>query len=293
MGTYEEKCSRLHQIMKKLTMQDTAVAFSGGADSSLLLKLAVRWAGENQTEVCAVTASTELHPASDIQAAARIAEEIGARHEVLYLNELEHADISCNPADRCYRCKKYLFQAMQRAASNRQIDTLLEGTNADDLKVYRPGLRALSELGIISPLMEAGMTKQEVRRLAREYGITAADRPAAPCLATRFPYGTKLTAEKLKRVEQGEEFLKRFGFYNVRLRDHGNIARIEVDAKEFPLACEKREEIVRYLCGLGFDYVTLDLAGFRSGSMDLHVKDISEAPGRQGYVQKKERSYND
>lgn len=271
METYEEKCRNLHQIMKKLTMRDTAVAFSGGADSSLLLKLAVQLAEENQTKVYAITASTELHPASDIQMAAKIAGEIGAEHEVLYLNELENADISCNPSDRCYRCKKYLFQAMQKAASDRQIDTLLEGTNADDLKVYRPGLKALSELGIISPLMEAGMTKQEVRHLAREYGITVADRPASPCLATRFPYGAKLTAEKLKRVEQGEEFLKRFGFYNVRLRDHDDLARIEVDAKDFSLACEKREEIVQYLCRLGFDYVTLDLAGFRSGSMDLHV----------------------
>ncbi|MDO4345365.1 MAG: ATP-dependent sacrificial sulfur transferase LarE [Eubacteriales bacterium] len=273
MKTYEDKCRRLHQIMRGLTEQDTAVAFSGGADSSLLLKLAAHCSKENKTKVYAITASTELHPVSDIQAAAQTAEEIGVKHLVLHLNELEHADICQNPVDRCYRCKKYLFREMQRAAEELQIDTLLEGTNADDLKVYRPGLKALSELGVISPLKEAGMTKEEVRRLAREYGITAADRPAAPCLATRFPYGAELTQEKLKRVEQGEVFLKGFGFYNVRLRDHGGLARIEVDEREFPLVCGKREEIAGYLRKLGFDYVTLDLEGFRSGSMDLHVKE--------------------
>lgn len=268
---YKEKCLRLQERMRQLTENDTAVAFSGGADSSLLLKLAVEWAGKNGTAVVAVTADTKLHPSGDVETAAQIAAEIGAEHVVLQLQELEQADICGNPEDRCYRCKKYLFQEMEKEAGRHGIDTLLEGTNADDLSVYRPGLKALEELGIVSPLKEAGMTKSEVRRLAGEYCIISADRPAAPCLATRFPYGTQLTMEKLKRVEQGETFLKRYGFYNVRLRDHGDFARIEVDEQDFSLICSKKKEILTYLQGLGFDYVTLDLAGFRSGSMDLHV----------------------
>lgn len=269
--SYKEKTEALCERLRVLTLKNTVVAFSGGADSSLLLKLAVLAARENGTKVYGITAGTKLHPVSDLEAAGRIAEEIGAEHLVVQMDELEKAGIMKNPTDRCYRCKRYLFGELQKKANELQAPVLLEGTNADDCKAYRPGIRALQELGIISPLMEAGFTKEEVRRLSREHGITTSDRPAAPCLATRFPYGTVLTWEKLRQVEQGEAFLKTFGFYNVRLRVHDSCARIEVDEKEFALACRNSRAIVDFIRGLGFDYVTLDLGGFRSGSMDLHV----------------------
>lgn len=272
MATFEEKCRVLSGRLAALTEHGAAVAFSGGADSSLLLKLAVMSAQQNGTKVWGITAATRLHPAADTRAAQQTAREIGAEHIILRLDELKQAGIEDNPPDRCYRCKKYLFGEIQKKAAALGAGTLLEGTNADDLNAYRPGLRALKELGVISPLMEAGFTKEEVRVLAREHGILAADRPAAPCLATRFPYGTRLTQEKLRQAERGEEFLKTCGFYNVRLRVHDALARIEVDEKEFPLACEKRREITERLRELGFDYVTLDLEGFRSGSMDIHIK---------------------
>ena len=146
--------------------------------------------------------------------------------------------------------------------------TILEGTNADDLLQYRPGLRALQELEIKSPLKEAGLTKDEVRKLSKEYGISVADRPSSPCLATRFPYGDKLTIEKLNQVEQGEIYLKSLGLYNVRLRIHGTIARIEVDTADIEKLLNHREQIIHHLKSLGYGYITLDLEGFRSGSMD-------------------------
>lgn len=271
MEAYEAKCQILCNIMTELAKQNIAVAFSGGVDSSLLLKLAVMCAGRQESEVYAVTANTELHPACDLSAAKKVSEEIGAKHMVLNLKELDAADIRSNPIDRCYRCKKYLFQAMKEKTARLGIEILIEGTNADDLKAYRPGLRAVEELGVKSPLKEAGFTKEEVRRLAKEYGISVNERPSAPCLATRFPYGTELTMENLKKVEMGEDFLRELGLYNVRLRVHDEIARIETDGDSFQMICDKRKEIVKYLKELGYLYITLDLEGFRSGSMDVKV----------------------
>ena len=147
----------------------------------------------------------------------------------------------------------------------------MEGTNQDDLKVYRPGIRAVKELNIASPLAEAGLTKEEVRRLASEYGLSVSRKPAAPCLATRFPYGTRLSDEEMRRVERGERMLKEQGFYNVRIRVHGEIARLEVDSRDLPMLVEKRESVADRLKELGYTYVTADLEGFRSGSMDVNV----------------------
>ena len=153
----------------------------------------------------------------------------------------------------------------------RNVSLLMEGSNLDDTKVYRPGLKAIAELGVKSPLMEAGFTKAEVRRLAAELQISTADRPSTPCMATRFTYGTKLTMENLKKVEQAETFLGTFGFGNIRLRVHDNVARVEIDENCFEKLLTHREEIIRYLKELGFDYITLDLEGFRSGSMDKRI----------------------
>ncbi len=269
----DEKQRRLHRLMAGYADGDVAVAFSGGADSGLLLKLAVIHAKEKGTRVLAVTAGTELHPAGDMETARMAALEIGAEHMVLEVRELEAAGIERNPVDRCYRCKKYLFEAVKNAAKQAGAKVVLDGTNADDLKQYRPGLRALEELGIQSPLKEAGITKAQVRQLAAEYGISVANRPAAPCLATRFPYGEALTVDKLKRVGQGEDYLKSLGLYNVRLRVHGDVARIEADEKDLERLLGERKDIARKLKALGYGYVTLDLEGFRSGSMDEGLPD--------------------
>lgn len=243
-------------------------AFSGGVDSSLLLKLACDAAEKEHQKVYAVLLHTMLHPAGEAEAARKTAEEFGACFRVLKIDELGEAGIENNPEDRCYRCKKYLFQVLKQEAEKVGAGCILEGTNADDLKVYRPGLAAVRELGILSPLADAGFTKEEVRRLAEKYGIAAAKKPSTPCLATRFPYGARLTYEEMRRVEQGELYLKSFGLYNVRLRIHKNIARIEVDSGDIEIVVRHKGEITEYLKTLGYQYITLDLEGFRSGSMD-------------------------
>lgn len=271
MKTYEEKCNRLHAIMKAYTQQNAAVAFSGGVDSSLLLKMAVIYAKEQGTAVYGITAQTELHPMSDIKMAEKVAKETGAEYILLKTEELKQADIFQNPPDRCYRCKKYLFGKIKEKAEQSGAATLLEGTNAEDLLAYRPGIRAVEELGIKSPLKEAGFTKGEVRKLAFQYGISVADRPSTPCLATRFPYGETLTNIKLENVEKGEAFLKALGLYNVRLRIHGEIARIEVDEEDMAVLLLHKKEVSAYLKELGYSYITLDLEGFRSGSMDIGI----------------------
>lgn len=271
MGQYEEKCETLFRIIDKLTKENTAVAFSGGVDSSLLLKLLCIKAKSRGTLVYAISAHTELHPSGDLEIAKRVAEESGAAFTVLKLQELKEADIVNNPVDRCYRCKKLLFKEIKRKAEELGAKILIEGTNLDDTKVYRPGLKAIKELGIKSPLKDAGLTKEEVRKLATAYDISVADRPSTPCLATRFPYGAVLSPEKMKKVEQGEAFLRELGLYNVRLRVHGETARIEVDEKDMPKLLESRKEVVEFLKGLGYWYITLDMEGFRSGSMDIGI----------------------
>lgn len=281
MNQYPEKKKALLQKMKAYATRDVMVAFSGGVDSSLLLKLACDAAAESGKMVYAATVKTRLHPLAELEEAAEICAQMGARHILLTVDELKEAGITDNPVDRCYRCKRHLFRQMLAKAAELGVTTLLEGTNEDDLHVYRPGIRALEELAVISPLAQAALTKQEVRELAGEYGLSVATKPAAPCLATRFPYGTILTHEKMRQVEKGEAFLKGLGLRNVRLRVHGEIARIEVDRQAFPELMEHREEILSHLKDLGYHYITLDLEGFRSGSMDegIELPESPDAPG--------------
>ena len=271
MKEYEEKCIALRTSIEQLAAKDMVVAFSGGADSSLLLKLACEAAGRNGRKVYAVTVHTRLHPAGDLEAAERTARETGAIHRILFADELEEAGIRNNPTDRCYRCKKCLFQKIRREAESLGTDVILEGTNEDDLHVYRPGIRALGELGILSPLAQAGLTKAEVRRLAGEYGLSAANRPAAPCLATRFPYGARLSYETMEKINQAEEYIRGLGFYNVRIRLHGAIARIEVDSRDMDRLFAERQNLTEYMKDMGFVYVTRDMEGFRSGRMDVGI----------------------
>ena len=275
MGVYVEKRKHLIRKMAQYVGQDVMVAFSGGVDSSLLLKLAHEAAQKTGKEVYAVTMQTRLHPVREIEEAKRVCEEIGAVHIVIAVDELEEAGIMNNPVERCYLCKKHLFLKMKERASDLGINVILEGTNEDDLHVYRPGIKALKELQIISPLAEAGLTKAEVRKMACEYGISVSSKPATPCLATRFPYGTELTYEKMARVEKGEVFIKEIGLHNVRVRVHDKLARIEIDESTFGEFLTHKKEITDYLKSLGFIYITLDLEGFRSGSMDVGINEVS------------------
>lgn len=266
------KADKLRKIIKQYAQQDVMVAFSGGVDSALLLKLAHMAAEENGRQAYAVTVHTRLHPAGEMEQAEKLCREIGAKHMAVSIDELEEAGILDNPVERCYLCKKSLFAKIKELAASFQVTTVIEGTNQDDLRAYRPGIRALRELGIASPLAEAGMRKEEVRRLAAEYGLPVASKPSLPCLATRFPYGTRLTYEKMKKADEGEVFLKSFGLHNVRLRVHGDIARLEVDEEAFSKILLYKKEIIDKLKGLGYLYVVLDLEGFRSGSMDVGLE---------------------
>ena len=270
MNSYQQKKDIIRRNMLQYGDEDLVVAFSGGVDSSLLLKLACAAAQETGKKVYGFFLSTMLHPAKEAEEARETARDMGADFRILKIDELEGAEIEDNPLDRCYRCKRHLFREIQKEAKEMGITRILEGTNEDDLHVYRPGIRAVRELGIISPLADAGFTKEEVRRFAKECGISVSDKPSSPCLATRFPYGTRLSYEEMRKVEAGEAFLKNLGFYNVRLRVHGELARIEVDQRDLHLLLDQREAVLKYLKGLGYTYLTLDLEGFRSGSMDTH-----------------------
>lgn len=269
---YESKKKALLSYIDELSSDNIALAFSGGVDSSLLLKLCCDAAAGKDSRVYAVTVHTELHPMNELSITQRVAEEMGAEHIIVKLNEMEEAGITDNPVDRCYLCKKCLFTKLKAKAAELNAPHVLDGTNEDDLHVYRPGIRALRELNITSPLAKFGLVKADIRKMAAEYGISVASRPSNPCMATRFPYNTRLTVEDMHKAELGEEWLRARGFYNVRLRIFGSTARIEIDLDSFEKLLEMREELVFYLKSLGYDYIALDLEGFRSGSMDLHVK---------------------
>lgn len=272
MNNIDKRFEVLKKIIASYVKENVMVAFSGGVDSSLILKLSCEAAKESGHKVFAVMLKTMLHPAKEVGQARTVAKEVGADFFVLQMDELNKAGILKNPVDRCYLCKKYLFGELKKEAEKLGARIILEGTNEDDLHVYRPGIRAIKELGIISPLAEAKMTKQDVRALAEEYGISVSKKASTPCLATRFPYGTFLSYEKMHKVEQGEGFLKSLGMYNVRLRVHEDVARIEVDAADMDKVITNRLEIAAYLKTLGYRYITLDVEGFRSGSMDDFLK---------------------
>lgn len=268
----EIKDFALKAYLDDLLKEDVAIAFSGGVDSTLLLSLCKEASLRHGTKVYAYTVHSDMHPLGDIGHARRIAAEAGVEFAELHVDELSEAGIRNNPPDRCYLCKRALFNKIKERAAEKGIHHVIEGTNEDDLHVYRPGLRALKELGIISPLAEFHITKAEVRTLAAERGLSVASRPSSPCMATRFPYGTALTYEQMRRVDEAENWLRAQGFSNVRVRVHGEIARVETDANDLERILQMRKEVIVTLKGKGFPYITLDLEGFRSGSMDIHIK---------------------
>jgi uncharacterized protein len=244
-----------------------AVAYSGGVDSSVVAGAAFLALSDGAV---AVTVSSELVPESEVKAAEAVARAIGIRHIVVAVTALDNEMVASNPPDRCYHCKGDDFSAIRDAVSGFGIDVILDGTNADDPQGHRPGLRALAEMGVISPLKEMGLTKADVRRLALSIKLPNHDKPSAPCLASRFPYGMRITREGIFRVLAAEDFIRSLGVGVLRVRDHGAIARIEVEPAQIPrLASDGiREKIVAKLHSLGYNYVSLDLEGFRSGSLD-------------------------
>ncbi len=256
---------KLNARLEQLLPAGVLLAYSGGADSSLLLGAAVRLPGR----LLAVTFSTPLQARNELREAAAFAAACGAafRSETVDVLRLR-PELRNNPRERCYLCKHALFSALRRLADARSLRYIVDGTNADDLGVFRPGRAALAELGVKSPLAELGISKARVRELAAALGIPAAGRPASPCLATRLPYGAKVTPELLERIEKGEALLRGSGFPVVRLRIHGAVARIEIPPADFSRFLDRKEEFLPRLEKLGFHYCTLDLKGFRSGSMD-------------------------
>lgn len=266
----KEVRKKLEERLAELTCEDVILAFSGGVDSSLLLKILADGAADTGKKVYAVTFDTRLHPSCDLKIASDVAKELGGVHEVISVDELEQEEIRCNPVNRCYLCKRHLFSGLKEFAKERGIRHILDGTNEDDLHVYRPGIQALQELGIISPLAELHITKTQVKALAAGYGISVASRPSTPCMATRLPYNTEIDYEVLERIAAGEAYLREQIPGNVRLRLHGDIVRIEVDQEQMETLLEKKKQVTEFLKRLGFLYVTADLEGFRSGSMDIH-----------------------
>jgi uncharacterized protein len=240
------------------------VAFSGGVDSSFLLKYAFDLLGGGN--VLAVTGDSETIARSELEAAKSFAMRYGIRHEIIRTCETSDDNFLNNPPDRCFHCKNDLFGRMRRLAAERGIPHIADGTNADDARGHRPGMRAAAMHGVVGPLAEAGLTKAQVREVSREMGLPTWDKPAMACLASRIPHGSRITIERLSRVERAEAFVRGLGFENVRVRDHGDLARIEVDRARIADLLERGIEAE--LKELGFRYVTVDLEGFRSGSMN-------------------------
>lgn len=265
-----EKLERLRALVA--SYREVAVAYSGGTDSAFLADVAHEVLGPRMVAVTAVSAS--LAP-EDRDAARALAAGRGWRHVEIETRELEHEEYRRNAPDRCYHCKAELFEVL--GGLDLGVGEILVGTNADDAGDFRPGQRAASERGVRSPMLEVGLTKEEIRALSRERGLATWDKPASACLASRIAYGIEVTPDRLERVARAESFLRDLGFRQVRVRDHGDLARVEVPAEEVARLAsdEVRGPFAALLRELGFAYATLDLEGFRSGSMNLSVLSIS------------------
>ncbi|HEX3032319.1 MAG TPA: ATP-dependent sacrificial sulfur transferase LarE [Bacillota bacterium] len=262
---YTEKLELLKENLRN--MQSLVIAYSGGVDSTFLLKVAYEVLKE---KVLAVTARSSTYPEREYREAVGFIQELGARHLVIVSEELDIDGFSKNPVNRCYYCKKELFTKIREIAVKNGIKYIADGSNVDDLRDYRPGMQAVQELEVVSPLREAGLTKEDIRILSKQMNLPTWDKPAFACLSSRFPYGQEITREKLEMVDKAEQFLLDEGFKQVRVRHHGEIARIEVSAAERSKFFDEElmDRVYAEFRKIGFGYTALDLQGYRTGSMN-------------------------
>lgn len=265
-ASLEEKASRMREILREL--KSVAVAFSAGVDSTLVLSVALEELGPRN--VVAVTGKSESLARAEFAEACRFADAVGAEHVVLETNEFDDPSYVSNPTNRCYFCKTTLYAHLDRFIAERGLKAVVNGTNVDDLGDFRPGIAAAREHNVRAPAAEAGLTKAEVRQLSHALGLATFDKPASPCLSSRVPYGERIAPEKLRMIEAAEAFLKDLGICECRVRHHDRLARIEVSPELFPMlaAPEVAARVDAFFRSLGYTYVSLDLRGFRSGSMN-------------------------
>lgn len=266
-STLDEKLERMQGILREL--KSVAVAFSAGADSTLVLKVALDTLGPQN--VVAVTGRSDSLARAEFDHACLLADAFGAEHVVLDTDEFDNPDYLANPTNRCYFCKTTLYSHMEPFVAERGLCAIVNGTNTDDLGDFRPGLDAAAEHNVRSPAAEAGLTKSDVRELSRRLNLSTHDKPASPCLSSRVPYGEEITPEKLRMIESAEAFLRdEMGIRVCRVRHHNNLARVEVPAESIPFLVkpDNAARLDEYLRSLGYTYVTVDLRGFRSGSMN-------------------------
>jgi len=271
------------EILKEILRETESalIAYSGGVDSTFLLKIARDTLG---SDVLAVTADSPTYPSQEIQEAKALARKLSVRHLTIETEEFADSNFVSNPPDRCYYCKKELFSKLRKIARENHLNHILDGSNLDDEKDFRPGMRAAREFGVRSPLREAGFTKEDIRQLSKELDLATWNKPALACLASRFPYGKPLTKQDLGRVGKAEKLLRDMGIGQIRVRHHGHIARIEVPRGEINrfLSDSFRKKLVDKLKELGYTYVTLDLEGYRTGSMNEVLPHLSPSARKSG-----------
>jgi uncharacterized protein len=276
----EAKYARMGEIIR--SMERVIVAFSAGVDSTFVLRVVRDVLGADR--VVAVTGNSDSLARAELEDATRLTQDLGVEHVVLQTSELSDEHYAANPANRCYYCKDTLYTEIERFARTRGITYILDGVNADDHDDWRPGITAAREHGVRCPVAEAGLTKADVRTLSERLGLPTFDKPAMPCLASRVPYGQRVTSEKLGVIESCEAFLRELGLRECRVRHHDNLARIEVPAEQIAGLAEPqtRQRVLEHFQKAGFNYVTLDLQGFRSGSMNevITVKGLRAPSGR-------------